>query len=493
MRKNSIMDISMRICFAVLVFFMATILIRFGTKQIFVEKLKWKNAFTEFVFMGNEEMGKAPGIPNDSGEITININWEKLYPFAKEDLTKDQQADTAAEAQDDSQKEAKAIVNLAANPFAKKVNGLMSSIQGKIDPYTGKYLLGYMDFIHMGKAYNSLIGCTNMPMSSNGEEVIVLNNGYMAYVEPYVSPSKIEELADNVAELSEYLDTKGIDFVYVNAGSKVCKNDKQLPAGAVEYTNERADILLNYLDQKGVSYLDIRPLQEAKYPDWYSSYYKTDLHWKNTTALWAAGEIAAYLNENNGFSFDLSYFDESNYNIEVYEDYFLGDQGRKMTLAVAGLEPFSKIIPKFETDLSIQIPSKTIDLRGKYEETLFNEESYNRIADYSAKDFETKRDAYCTVRWGNDPVGTVQNHLTKDNEGKRILMLQDSFSWWLSTYLALDVPEIDYLYLNKFTGSLKAYIEETKPDLVVLIMGEGNIKGISEAAYYDHTSFYDFR
>ncbi len=54
-------------------------------------------------------------------------------------------------------------------------------------------------------------------------------------------------------------------------------------------------------------------------------------------------------------------------------------------------------------------------------------------------------------------------------------------------------PSIDFLNLNAFDGSLESYIEESKPDAVVLLLCERNIKAIDDESYAAHTHFFDFR
>lgn len=472
MKNRSILDISMRACFAFLIFFFVTIMARFFTRQILIERLGWNNVFTKIIFWGDESMGNVPNL-YENGEVTVEVEWDKLYPFNNDD--------------------SESVVASFENPIVDKYVSLVNEVEIKITTYTENLLLGHMQITRVGKRYNNLIGCAAMPMNNNRDEVIILNNGYMTHAEPVVEKDDIEVLANNVADFSNYLEDNGITFIYANAASKVCKNNKQLPAGADQNSNENADALIELLEEQNVKVLDYRPLQEERYPDWYSAYYITDAHWKNTTGLWAAGKLAAVLNEKAGFDFELSLFDEDNYSIETTEDYFLGEHGRILTTAVADLEPFSEVIPKFNTDISIQIPTRAVDVRGKYEETLFRKKFYESIANYSLKDFEMEEDTYHSVMWKNDALGTVQNHITQDNEGKRILMIQDSFGWYLSTYLALDVPNIDFLNLNSFTGSLRAYIEETKPDAVVLLLCERNIKAIGTEEYNGHSHFFDFR
>ena len=472
--NTPVLDICVRVCFLILVFFMITIVARFLTRQILVEKLNWDNVFTKIVFLGDERMGIGTDAEEGEGTAPIVSNWAAIYPFGGS---------------------ANETTIVTQGRLSDKYVSYVKNVEDKIEQYTDNMLFGHMQITRAGKKYNSIIGCADMPMNVKEDEdsIIILNNGYMTYTIEPMEMSDVEMLVDNVSDFSDWLKEKGIGFIYANAGSKICETDKQLPVGETDSINENADELIELLENRGVDVLDYRPYQLKQYPDWYSSYYKTDHHWKNTTGLWAAGVLADYLNRNYNFDFDLKYFDESMYNIETTDDCFLGGQGRSLTLAVADLEPFSKVTPRFDTDISIQVPSRGVDIRGSYNKTLFREEFYDSIVDYSDTDYETKPDAYSAVMWRNDALGTVQNYLTTDNQGKRILMLQDSFGYFLSTYLALDIPEIDLVNLGAFTGSIRTYIEATKPDVVVVLLCEKNIKPIDEADYAMHESCFDFR
>ena len=87
----------------------------------------------------------------------------------------------------------------------------------------------------------------------------------------------------------------------------------------------------------------------------------------------------------------------------------------------------------------------------------------------------------------------MENHITTDNQGKKILMLQDSFGYFMSTYLALDIPRIDLINMQNFTGSIRTYIEKNKPDVVVVLLCEKNIKSIDDASYASHKNYFDYR
>ncbi len=471
MKDKTILDITVRVCFLLLILALVTIFVRFLTRQILVEKLGWDNAFTKTIFWGDEFMGDSPDDLDENREILVDVDWASKYPFSN------------------SVQRVKNVNDYAA---LRKYTLMLDTIETKIDRYASSLFLGHMQLTKLGKKYNSLIGCAEMPMDA-GETIIRMDNGYLTDTEPAVPDKDLEILADQAASFSKNLEKQGIYFVYANAGSKVCPSDKQLPPGVVENTNENADRLIRLLEEKNVNVLDYRPLQEAEFPNWYDSYYITDHHWKNSTSLWAAGVLAEHLNAHADFDFNLKYFDREMYSFETMNDYFIGGQGRALTTAISSLEPFDKILPEFKTDFSIQIPTRGVDERGTYSQTLFREEAYDAIKDYSMRDFETKEDAYNSVMWRNDALGMVQNHLAKDNRGKRLLMIQDSFGWYLSTFLAADIPSIDFLNLNAFDGSLESYIEESKPDAVVLLLCERNIKAIDDESYAAHTHFFDFR
>lgn len=460
-----------RACFLLLVFFLATILTRFLTRQILVEKLGWDNAFTKIVFWGDACMGDTSDTLDGEGGTSIAIDWASRYPFSDDGA---------------------AFQGTFALPALRKYTAAVDLVEEKINRYTNSLLLGHTQLTKTGRKYNDLIGCRAMPIDPD-EHVILLDNGYMTYSAPAVGDEDLAVLADNVSGFSDYLNEQGIYFVYANAGSKVCPSDKQLPPGAVENTNENADRLIGMLEDRDVDVLDYRPLQEAAFDNWYDSYYVADHHWKNSTGFWAAGILAGYLNAHAGLDFDLRYFDKDMYSFETTEDHFLGGQGRDQTTAAASLEPFDKILPRFKTDFSIQIPTRGVDIRGAYPETLFREKFYDKIADYSMEDHETKMDAYNSVMWRNDALGMIQDHLTEDNEGKRLLMIQDSFGWYLSTFLAADIPRIDLLNPTAFNGSLRTYIEKTKPNAVVLLLCERNIRAMEPGDYAGHNHYFDLR
>ncbi len=464
-KKTKIEKVIIGICIAILIFFTVTIGVRFLTRQILIKHFKINNAFTEFIWFDNS-------LIQDSN--IFQINWEDLYPFDNIDTP----------------------INRHTDSYIEKFSNIVFSIKNKLEIYSKDFLFGYNQLVFYAKNYDNLIGWNTSLVGLNPSDtarIIHLDNGYLTYVEPYVEEKDIINIANNVTEFKNYLNDNGIDFYYINAGSKVCPYDKQTSLTNYEFSNENGDNLINALSERNVNVIDMRDYMIKDNLDWYNSYYITDHHWKTQTGFWAAGVIAELLNRNNGFKFDKYYFSKSSYEFTNYKKYVFGAQGRTTTLIESKPEDYTKIVPLFNTNFSISVPSKGIDKTGTYSETLFEEEDFLQIKNYIDKDFLIKKDAYECAGISNDALTIIKNNNTTANKDKKILMLQDSFSWYLTSYLACDVGEIDIIYPEAFTGSIKKYIEKMQPDVVIMIMCERNIRPIEEYRENSHTALFDLR
>lgn len=241
---------------------------------------------------------------------------------------------------------------------------------------------------------------------------------------------------------------------------------------------------------RGVDTFDFREEMIEDGLDWYDSYYQTDHHWKTETGLWAAGKLAEKLNEEAGLHFDAAVFEKEKYKFDTFENCFLGGQGCSVTLANARPEDYTRIVPVFETQFSLQIPTRSVELEGSYEDVLFDEKQLEQILSYSSEDYMHQPDAYHCARARNDALVHIRNLNSQGNADKKILFLQDSFSWYSTSFLACDIGAVDVIHLPEFTGSVRSYIEKTRPDAVVLMYCERNVKPID---WETHESTFDLR
>jgi hypothetical protein len=163
---------------------------------------------------------------------------------------------------------------------------------------------------------------------------------------------------------------------------------------------------------------------------------------------------------------DLSLFNPERYRRDVYEDWFLGGYGKKVTLSRAALEDISLLYPQFDTDVSIQIPSRAIDAQGTFD-VFYDYRQIEKIDYYTLN-------PYMAYLHGMNAVTVVHNNIAR-NESKA-LFIGDSFSLTLVPFLACGIETTELLLLgeNQFTGSVKSYIEQSRPDMVVVMYDKGN-------------------
>lgn len=463
------------VCIGILFFFLCTILVRFGVRQILVKRMRMDNVITRIVLFDSPELRKSQGNKVDGDKVgNIEINWEEKYPFKDEDFVDKKKSAT------------RQGVDIRVLNVMEKLSAKVKSVEKKVTEWTQRWLVGYKKLKLLGQKYSTVFDF-NIPTYN----IFRMSNGYYTYREQLRTKEEINDIAESVADFYKFLQKRNIGFLYVNAGSKVDPDKRELSLSMrkLENTNENGDSLQNELARREIPFIDMREKMRSAGLDWYRSYYKYDHHWKTETGLWAAGVIATELNKSYGFNYDMKYFLPESYQMETYDDIFFGGQAREVGDTTVKPESYTKILPKFNTKFEFVVPTRSICKNGKYEEMLFDSEQFEKTLLYTEKDYITEPDTYHSVGWRNDAIGVIKN-LGTYNNSKRILFIQDSFAWYLTTYMATDTKEIHLMYPHGFTGSIRSYIEKHNPDMVIVIFCEKNILPID---WSGHNSFFDFR
>ena len=87
-------------------------------------------------------------------------------------------------------------------------------------------------------------------------------------------------------------------------------------------------------------------------------------------------------------------------------------------------------------------------------------------------------------------VAIIENE-NAANPDKKILILRDSFGNNFAPYFAQQYGTVELIDVADFTGSIKSYIEESKPDTVLLLYNPTMIEPIDWSSYT--SSKFDFR
>ena len=162
---------------------------------------------------------------------------------------------------------------------------------------------------------------------------------------------------------------------------------------------------------------------------------------------------------------DVSLFEKDRFSTKIYPQWFLGSQGKKVTLANAKPEDFYLFFPNYASSFHYEIKDKRIDADGDFS-ILYDMDYFNKRNLYGPS-------VYNAYIYGDQPLEKIENKLSKND--KHILVVHDSFGDVVVPFLALGVRRVDSIDLRNFNGSLKSYIERERPDIVVVLYYSGSI------------------
>lgn len=374
-------------------------------------------------------------------------DWSKVYPFSESET----EEPAAAPAEKPVQP---GFFETLKNSYTERAEYLKSGI----DYYTSKLLAFRMDFIEFNAKFNKTIG---MKLISGADDIVVLADGNLSY---YPCEYDITKSAENLVDFSDFVKENGAELIYVQAPSKVDPDNNYLPGGIKDYDNEKADELLKILNKNRVNCLDLRASMKAQSMNYTESFYRTDHHWKTGVGLWAAKQISEALSKY-GIPYNEIMLSPDSYNEKTYRNYMLGSLGKQVTLAYTDPEDISIYTPKFHTDFTADYYDFGLH-EGTFEEAMLDMSVFNRIDYYNTS-------TYSSYLYGVTPVTSIENHL--DDNNKRILIISDSFCHCVVPYLATQVKYIDKLDTRYFNGSVRNFIETTKPDAVIVMFYPGTL------------------
>ena len=412
-------------------------------KEVLIEGLGMDNALTQKAFPAGDGGGKVQ-VTGDDG----STDWSLTYPFQEQSAT----------------------VQVS---FLQNLENHVTEAETALTDYCKQMLPYYDTLVTQTSAMQEKIGW-NITAYPEYNAIAQVTGDYYATV---LEKQDMTENIRSVSLLQEYCESLGTGFLYVQAPYKICKYTDNVVG---DFSNENADALVAGLEAEGVAHIDMREeIHNAGY-DHHSLFFVTDSHWKPRTGLWATGIIAQRLNDLYSCDIPLTYFEQDQYTAQVYEDWFLGSQGKRLTLARANPEDIELLYPTYPTDLRFYAPALGVDLTGDFSVV------------YDMSHIETKNYMYLTpysaYAHSDSAVVRYENHLAPNDT--KILLIKDSFANVVAPFLSQGVAQLDLLDLRYFNGSVETYIAETQPDVVMVLYNPGNLKEID---WDTHLSTFDFR
>jgi hypothetical protein len=284
---------------------------------------------------------------------------------------------------------------------------------------------------------------------------------------PPMSDVALSAYSDSIASFSAYLKKRGIPLLFVNAFCKPDLSECGFLRGEQDGLNPSVDAFLAKFKERSVDVMDLRAVAYAEGCSIAKMMYRTDHHWTTEGGFYAASKIIARICEILGCEVDSSVCDIGCYELTVYPRAHLGSYGRRVGPYFAGIDNYSLIEPRFETQLQRD------GVAGSFSDLILDKTALEH------PDF-WNRDTYDDTTGRS--LGNFVNMRSKNDV--RLFVIADSFARAVNPYLILGFREVQYMY-NKLSGSLtKEYIEQYKPDAVILLYYPGQL--------YEGPSAFDF-
>ena len=348
-------------------------------------------------------------------------------------------------------------VQAALNRFEVAARG----VTARIDDFARQNALFRIPFSELNMGFRKAAGMRLFP---DADRTLRLNNGHLIQTLDRID---VDAAARPVIEFRQRCANRGLPFLYVVLPTKACRVDNQLPWGMEDHCIENSDRFMAQIAAGGVPILDLHGQAQTSFPDYFDLFFRTDHHWKPETGLWAAGQIAAELNRRLDFGLPVESLAGSNFNVQVFPRFFLGSLGKKLTRAYATPDDFSLVTPKFETALTGRMSHRSAVRSGDFRKVWIDERQIAQRNYY-------QRNPYGAYAFSDPPQMSVTNHLHPN--GKRLLIVKDSYANVVAPFLSLVSARVDMLDLRDFDGSVADYIERSRPDVVLILYSAGFIR-----------------
>ncbi|MDO4188833.1 MAG: hypothetical protein Q4D29_07560 [Lachnospiraceae bacterium] len=302
-------------------------------------------------------------------------------------------------------------------------------------------------FINMNGAIRNILHQREM----NG--IVKLNNGYLMKPIEYVNDSTLQNYADSISKLKDYLNSRDIDLLYSITPYTVSKYDNQMPVGIKDYGNDNADRLISKIKAKRVDVIDFREVMYEDGINQYDMMYKTDHHWTTEAGFYAYKKLEEYIVNSTGCDVDNRVSDINSYTIKKYEKWHLGSNGQRTGRYYAGIDDFDFISPNFDI--------RVLSNEGRF--------GYAKDIIYNKKPLYTQD--YSSRYTYDEVLGNSRGHyrnIDAKNDVK-ILMISDSFAKAVNPYLIMGFSEIYTICDEEIFSITTKFIDDYNPDVVVLL------------------------
>lgn len=413
--------------------------VRLFAKEILADRLGMDNRALQAVAdytWGDVMEKKMPDTPQEPSEElgAIKNIYEEVRAAAED------KADTGQIKGEE--KTTKAATGRALDALVGKVH----TAEDKLENYCTQKYAGYYVFNGVNRMFDRLVQWKAVYARENGAEFF-LKNG-VAY--NATTSSDMAGKAEHIMEVATIAGQNGAEFLYVQPPYRTSGNEDEVPWGAAVYENENADVLLERLKQNEIKCLDLREAMSELGWSADGGFFVHDGHWTVESSLVATQAIAQALNNVSGFSYEPEKFEAQQFEERQYS-----------TNNIEAQEQVAMLFPKAETDILFVDGYRGTEYRGSYQDACLDQEML-------ADERSSALTIYSANRIRNSYLCSIYNRGEVKNR-KKILILSNSFSWYIASFLALDTSEVVYSYYYDNAEAAEKIIQEMKPDEVLVM------------------------
>lgn len=348
-------------------------------------------------------------------------------------------------------------------------NGQLDSIYGfiqSVDDNLGERLSYHDQMMDMNSAKENILG--NRVIFKEDSVVVKTDAGNMMGLRKKVTTEEIQSTVSVIEQLKDVAVSNGAEFLYCLAPRKELY--ESAPANVENHCAENYSGFVSEMDNRQIPCIGfVDSLRENGIAD-EDIFFSTDHHWKPLSGFIAANTILDELYRRYGFTYDKQKTDIQDYTIETYHDLFLGSYGRKAGrfFSWKGADDFDVISPGFDTHLTEEQPAKGEKRQGGFDDTVLFQDNLKKDYYHTA--------TYATYCGGDFRLQIIKN--LKNPEGKKALLVRDSFAGVVAPFLALQFSELhicDMRNFEYFVGekiNLEDYIRDTNPDYVIVLYSD---------------------
>ena len=316
---------------------------------------------------------------------------------------------------------------------------------------------GYEGFLEIYGAAQKAMGKRTIP-DPNYSYLFLTDQGQITY---QINERDLTEPANKIVALKETLEQEKIPFLWVQAPFRLLDETEITPI-TFDYGDENADRFLAMLEDQGLSILDLRVSFREYRKQGISQqdlFFNTDHHWTIPAALKATETIAKTLADKYDVPIDPATFAEDRFQMTTQENSFIGSMGRRVGKIYGGVDRFTLVVPRFETDIQLWETDYgvTTQSRGSFEDAVL-------VKEY-LEDPEMTANRYAAYHGDNEELVFI-NHTIPHG---KILIIKDSFGVPVYSFLSLGVHEVRALDPRLYKGSISQYAKDYEPDVVIFL------------------------